>query len=69
MSRPNLDDPDMPLDTLMSVWPATIAVFMRHRMICIGCMVNPFHTVVDACREYELDEKDFRAELHHAAGV
>jgi hybrid cluster-associated redox disulfide protein len=66
MNRHTLDDPDLPLDTLMSIWPDTIAVFLRHRMLCVGCMVNPFHTVNDACVEYGLDEQVFRAELHHA---
>lgn len=69
MSRHNLDDPDMPLDTLMSIWPDTIAVFLRHKMLCVGCMVNPFHTVIDACLEYGLDEQVFRSELHDAVGA
>lgn len=69
MRRPNLDDPDLPLDTLMTQWPATIAVFLRHQMLCVGCMVNPFHTVIDGCLEYGLDEEVFRAELRQAAGL
>lgn len=67
MRRPHLDDPDMPLDRLMSIWPETITVFLRHKMLCVGCMINPFHTVTDACQEYGLDEEVFRAELHRAA--
>ncbi|MBU2981239.1 DUF1858 domain-containing protein [Lentibacter algarum] len=66
MSRICLDDPDLPLDTLLSRWPATTAVFMRHNMVCVGCMIAPFHTVIDACIEYNLDEDSFRAELHQA---
>jgi hybrid cluster-associated redox disulfide protein len=69
MKRNTLDDPDMPLDMVMSIWPDTVVVFLRHKMLCVGCMVNPFHTVIDACREYGLDEKMFRAELHFAAGA
>lgn len=61
--KTDFNNPDMSLDTLMSVWPETIAVFLRHNMLCVGCMVNSFHTVVDACREYQLDERLFRAEL------
>jgi len=64
MRKPDLDEPELALDTIMTLWPETIAVFMRHKMLCVGCMVNPFHTVIDACLEYDLDEKDFRAELH-----
>jgi hybrid cluster-associated redox disulfide protein len=69
MKRHALDDPDMTLDLMMSVWPDTVAVFLRHKMLCVGCMVNPFHTVIDACREYGLDEQVFRAELHSAIGA
>lgn len=64
MKQPNLDDPDLTLDALMTLWPETIAVFLDHKMLCIGCMVNPFHTINDACLEYDLDEAAFRAELN-----
>ena len=66
MRHPDIDDPDMSLDDLMTLWPATINVFLRHKMLCIGCLVNPFHTVTDACREYDLEETAFRDELHIA---
>ncbi|MFT6674842.1 MAG: hybrid cluster-associated redox disulfide protein [Sulfitobacter sp.] len=69
MRQADFDDPDLPLQTLMSIWPETIAVFLRHRMLCVGCMVNPFHTVIDACLEYGLDEEMFRRELHQAIGA
>ena len=69
MKAHDIDDPDLSLDLLMSMWPDTIAVFLRHKMLCVGCMVSSFHTVIDACREYELDEWVFRAELHRVAGV
>ncbi len=61
--KPDINDPDMSLDMLMSIWPETITVFLQHRMLCVGCMVNSFHTIIDACREYRLDEVLFRAEL------
>ena len=63
MKRPSLDDPDLPLSELLSVWPQTVPVFLRHGMLCVGCLVNPFHTVTDACLEYRLDEEVFLAEL------
>jgi hybrid cluster-associated redox disulfide protein len=69
MKQQSLDDPDLSLDILMSVWPQTIAVFLRYKMLCIGCMVGPFHTVIDACIAYDLDELAFRAELRAAAGI
>ncbi|MEH6507773.1 MAG: DUF1858 domain-containing protein [Sulfitobacter litoralis] len=69
MRNPRLDDPDLPLAELMTHWPGTIPVFLRHKMLCVGCLISPFHTIVDACAEYELDESDFLAELREAAGV
>ena len=69
MREPNLDDPDLDLGSLMTLWPATIRVFLAHKMLCVGCMMNEFRTVMDACRAYELDEQAFRVELHRAAGV
>ncbi len=68
MARARLDDPDLPLADLMREWPQTIPVFVRYKMLCVGCLVSPFHTVTDACAEYELDEGMFLAELKRAAG-
>jgi len=66
MPKPRVDDPDLPLADLMAAWPATIPVFLRHRMVCVGCAIAPFHTIVDACAEYRLDEAEFAAELRAA---
>ncbi|WP_112322513.1 DUF1858 domain-containing protein [Oceanibium sediminis] len=60
----DLDDPDLTLDEMFRFWPPTAAIFVEHGMLCVGCPIARFHTVVDACREYRLDEADFRAELH-----
>jgi len=57
---------DLTLNELMETWPATIQVFLRHKMLCVGCLVTPFHTVEDACAEYHLDQHAFVAELHEA---
>jgi hybrid cluster-associated redox disulfide protein len=69
MAHARLDDPDLPLADLMREWPQTITVFMRYRMLCVGCLVSPFHTVTDACAEYQLDEDLFLAELMRAADL
>lgn len=69
MGTMKLDDPDLPLSEMMSRWPQTIAVFNRHKMLCVGCLISPFHTIVDACAEYGLDENKFIAELMEAAGL
>lgn len=64
--RNDLHDPDLPLGELMARYPATMPVFLRHKMLCVGCLVSPFHTVIDACAEYGLQESAFRAELEDA---
>ena len=61
-------DPDLSVDHLMRYWPDTIAVFVRYRMLCVGCPIGPFHTVTDACREHSVDEEAFRRELELAIG-
>jgi hybrid cluster-associated redox disulfide protein len=70
--RKRYDDPDLPLDELMTRWPSTVPIFLRHAMLCVGCPIGPFHTVVEACAEYGLDEKEFRralaTEINRAAG-
>ncbi|MBB3705692.1 MULTISPECIES: DUF1858 domain-containing protein [Aminobacter] len=56
-------DPDLAVDDVMKLWPNTIRVFLANRMLCVGCPIGSFHTVSDACREYELDETSFLNQL------
>jgi hybrid cluster-associated redox disulfide protein len=49
--------------------PATLRVFLAHRMRCIGCPIAQFHTVADACREHSLDAAQVLADLRAAALV
>ncbi len=66
MSSTRFDDPDLSLSDLMTLWPQTVSVFLRHGMLCVGCLIAPFHTITDACAEYHLDEDLFVAELREA---
>ena len=67
MPRPDIDDPDLPLTRLFEQWPATAEAFLGRKMLCFGCPIAPFHTVIDACQEYQLDEEAFRARLRALA--
>ncbi len=58
-----VDDPDMPVAEIMRRWPETIAVFLGHQMLCVGCVIGPFHTLDDVAQEYRLDRDDLLAEL------
>lgn len=66
MRGPILDDPDLPLRLVFERWPEVAAVFHMQGMVCFGCPIAPFHTVIDACAEYGLDEIAFRAALQAA---
>lgn len=67
MPRVPIDDPDLPLSRLFELWPDAAGPFLAGRMLCVGCPIAPFHTVIDACHEYALDEESFRARLRAAA--
>lgn len=56
-------DPSMSVDEIMRRWPATIRVFIRNRMLCIGCPIGVFHSVRDAGEAHNLDEEYFSREL------
>ena len=66
MIVPDIDNADMPLQVLFNGWPEAVSVFVSHGMLCFGCPIAPFHTVIEACLEYGLDETAFRRELHAA---
>ncbi len=66
MISADIDDPDLPLSALFDGWPVAAEVFLSHRMLCFGCPIAPFHTVIDACLEYALEESGFRDELRVA---
>ena len=50
-------------------WPQTVPVFLKHRMLCVGCYVGPFHTIKDACLEHDIDEQMFLHDLAVALAV
>lgn len=51
------------VDDIMREWPATIRVFLNHKMRCVGCPIACFHTIDDACREHGVDRAEFLADL------
>ncbi|QND65291.1 DUF1858 domain-containing protein [Mesorhizobium loti] len=55
--------PDTVVDEIMRKWPATVAVVLRYKMLCVGCPIGTFHTVAEACREHRIDEADFLLDL------
>lgn len=39
---------------IINRWPATIEVFLRLRMHCVGCPVNGFNRLAEAAAEHKL---------------
>ena len=67
MRKPSINDPDLPLARIIQQWPATAEAFLERKMLCFGCPIAPFHSVIDAVAEYRLDEDEFRARLRDLA--
>ncbi|MDJ1158210.1 DUF1858 domain-containing protein [Chelatococcus sp. SYSU_G07232] len=59
---------DMLVDEVMRRWPATIPVFIRHRLRCVGCPIALFHTVAEACTEHDVRLLVFLADIETAIG-
>ena len=61
------EDPDLSLADVFRRWPGTVQVFLDRQMHCFACPISPFHTVRDACRDYKMDETEFRCALRATA--
>jgi hybrid cluster-associated redox disulfide protein len=66
ITRRSALDPDLSMDKILRLWPATIRVLLRHKVLCIGCPLAVFHTVADACIEHCLNDEAFVTELEQA---
>jgi len=53
---------------LLNSWPATVPVFLEHRLGCVGCAMAPFDTLADVVEVYQLKPQAFLAELERAIG-
>lgn len=47
-------------------WPETSDVFNRHATACVGCVLAPFCTVMDAAASYHLPPEQLVDELMKA---
>jgi len=59
-------DPDLSVSRLMQQWPSTIAVFLRHRMACVGCPVGDFHSIAECSTEYQIPLTELLHEIDAA---
>lgn len=54
------------LDDLMRTYKETIPIFIRRKMMCIGCPVARIHDVREACREHNIPIAEFLDEVNAA---
>lgn len=54
------------IEWVVNEYPATVPVFLRWRMQCVGCPIAPFESIADACRIYQEPVDRFLTELRAA---
>ena len=59
---------DMTMDTIMAEMPEVIPVLLKYKILCVGCLLTPFHDIMDAAREHGLDEEQLLNEMKRAVG-
>ncbi|MCL4302626.1 MAG: DUF1858 domain-containing protein [Anaerolineae bacterium] len=57
---------DLTVAEILSRWPQTVPVFLRHRLACVGCVMAPFETLTDITLIYQLNLDLFIKELQQA---
>lgn len=57
---------DMLIDTIVTDYPETTRVFLRHRLLCVGCPISRHHMVTDCAEENSLDVGALVDELNEA---
>lgn len=55
------------IDEVVTRHPGTARVFIRRQMHCVGCQVDRFHTLAEACRIYGQPLGPFLAQLRRIA--
>ena len=56
-------DLKMTVTELLDAWSQVIPVFIRHRMICVGCDMSSFETLQDVANNYGIAPETFLREL------
>lgn len=62
----NLDS-KMTVSELLRVHPSAMDVFIKRKMLCLGCPAASFHTLEDVARIYGIALKPLLKELQLAA--
>ena len=59
-------DSKMTVSDLMRVHPSVMDVFIKRKMLCVGCPTEMFHTLEDVARIYGIALKQLMKELRGA---
>ena len=59
-------DSKMTVSELMSAHPPAIGVFLKRKMLCVGCPTETFHTLEDVARIYGIALEQLLKELRGA---
>ena len=59
-------DTKMTINDLLKQHPQATAVFIRRRMLCVGCPAAEFHTLEDAAKLYGYQLDDLSDEISMA---
>ena len=46
--------PNMTIADVMRQWPQTSKLFIKLNMVCVGCEIAPFCSIIDAARDYKM---------------
>ncbi|MAS44458.1 MAG: hypothetical protein CML46_11015 [Rhodobacteraceae bacterium] len=65
--EPRGGDPEETLAEIFARQPEAAAAFWARGMRCPGCPIAPFHSLADACAEYDVDAATLRADIQAAA--
>jgi hybrid cluster-associated redox disulfide protein len=60
---------DTPIDEVLASHPQAAEVFVRHRMLCVGCEIGRFHTLRESALFYSLDPVELIEDLKSSAST
>ena len=60
---------DMSVDKVMRERPQTIQIFVKNKMLCIGCALATYHSVDYAAKEHDLDTVQLIIDLNNATAT
>jgi hybrid cluster-associated redox disulfide protein len=59
-------DSKMTVSDLLKIHPSVMNVFIKRKMLCVGCPAESFHTLEDVARIYGIALETFLRELQVA---